>query len=159
MNIYTIKVYNMMLKTNCLALSIFIALIICESNGVIQNKEEQTFTGNLLSDRQTWKLLSISFFSVHIMYYKLNAASEEAKELLTQKICETFLCHNWGPHNSNNEADSEITVYGDRLFSVPQSILPDFLPWIMQYRISRLNSPAEIDLDIAIHPNTNMGKY
>ena len=37
--------YNMMLKTNCLALSIFIALIICESNGVIQNKEEQTFTG------------------------------------------------------------------------------------------------------------------
>ena len=39
----------MMLKTNCLALSIFIALIICESNGVIQNKEEQTFTGNLLS--------------------------------------------------------------------------------------------------------------
>ena len=93
------------------------------------------------------------------MYYKLNAASEEAKELLTQKICETFLCHNWGPHNSNNEADSEITVYGDRLFSIPKSILPDFLPWIMQYRISRLNSPAEIDLDVAIHPNTNMGKY
>ena len=91
------------------------------------------------------------------MYYKLNAASEEAKELLTQKICETFLCHNWGPHNSNNEADSEITVYGDRLFSVPESILPDVLPWIMQYRISRLNSPAEINLDIAVHPNTNMG--
>ena len=88
------------------------------------------------------------------MYYKLNAASEEAKELLTQKLCETFICHNWGPHNSNNEAESEITVYGDRLFSVPESILPDVLPWIMQYRISRLNSPAEINLDIAIHPKT-----
>ena len=39
----------MMLKRNCLALVTFIALTICESNGVIQNKEEQTFTGNLLS--------------------------------------------------------------------------------------------------------------
>ena len=91
------------------------------------------------------------------MYYKLNAASEEAKDLLTQKLCETFLCHNWGPHNSNNEAESEITVYGDRLLSVPESILPNVLPWIMQYRISRLNSPAEFNLDIAVHPNTNMG--
>ena len=87
------------------------------------------------------------------MYYKLNAASEEAKELLTHKLCETFLC----PYNSNNEAESEITVYGDGLLSVPKSILPDVLPWIMQYRISRLNFQAEIDLDIALHPNTNMG--
>ena len=39
----------MMLKRNCLALITFIALTICESNGVIQNKEEQTFTGNILS--------------------------------------------------------------------------------------------------------------
>ena len=39
----------MMLKSNCLALSIFIALTICESNGAFQNKEEQTFTGNILS--------------------------------------------------------------------------------------------------------------
>ena len=39
----------MMLKRNCLAIIPFIALTICESNGVIQNKEEQTFTGNILS--------------------------------------------------------------------------------------------------------------
>ena len=39
----------MKLKRNCLAIITFIALTICESNGVIQNKEEQTFTGNLLS--------------------------------------------------------------------------------------------------------------
>ena len=91
------------------------------------------------------------------MYYKLNAVSEEAKELLTHKLCETFLCHNWGPYNSNNEAQSEITVYGDGLLSVPKSILPDVLPWIMQYRISRLNFQAEIDLDTALHPNTNTG--
>ena len=39
----------MMLKRSCLALITFIALTICESNGVIQNKEEQTFTGNILS--------------------------------------------------------------------------------------------------------------
>ena len=44
-----LKSYNIMLKRNCLGLSIFIALTICESNGVIQNKEEQTYTGNLIS--------------------------------------------------------------------------------------------------------------
>ena len=49
-------------------------------------------------------IINFISFLVHIMYYKLNAASEEAKELLTQKLCETFLCHNWGPYNSNNEA-------------------------------------------------------
>ena len=89
------------------------------------------------------------------MYYKLNKQSEEAKNTLLQKLCATFTCIT----NAKNKVDeASIIVSGDVLLTIPNLIIKEVLPWLMQFRIARLNFPAQNNLDIAVHPNTGMGK-
>ena len=89
------------------------------------------------------------------MYYKQNKQSEEAKNILLQKLCATFSCNT----DAKNKADeASIIVSGDVLLTIPNLIIKEVLPWLMQFRIARLNFPAENNLDIAVHPNTDMGK-
>ena len=88
------------------------------------------------------------------MYYKQNKQSEGAKIILIQKLCATFICYTGVKHKAD---EASILVSGDVLLTIPNSIIHEVLPWLMQFRIARLNFPAQDNLDIAVHPNTDMG--
>ena len=90
------------------------------------------------------------------MYYKQNKQSEGAKIILIQKLCATFTCITADAKNKVDEAS--IIVSGDVLLTIPNLIIKEVLPWLMQFRIARLNFPAQNNLDIAVHPNTDIGK-
>ena len=88
------------------------------------------------------------------MYYKQNIQSEEAKSILLKKLCARFICYTGAKHKVD---EASIFVSGDVLLTIPNSITHEVLPWLMQFRIARLNFPAQNNLDIAVHPNTVMG--
>ena len=79
------------------------------------------------------------------MYYKQNKQSEEAKNILLQKLCATFSCNT----DAKNKADeASIIVSGDVLLTIPNLVIKEVLPWLMQFRIARLSQILHMCLHI-----------
>ena len=116
-------------------MSLLLLLLLASSPGLIQCHE-------------------VSSYTVHILYDATDTDSVDARDHMYSLFCRQFVCDDdfWdGDHPGVVLVD---TVYHER-YQVPMDLFPAVLSWFMQFRTARV-SGASADLDIAVHPDTDL---
>jgi len=94
-------------------------------------------------------------FSIHVVHKPNDEHSVQAKEVLRVAFCKKF---NVMPCIvDESAAATSLHLSDDLVVSVPMDAFQSVLAFFQQHRVARLNPPAVVDLDLAVHPNTGSG--
>jgi len=94
-------------------------------------------------------------FTIHVVHHPNSPSSVLARDNLRIAFCKKF---GVSPCESDASANEDSLHLVDNLVvSVPPSLFGNVSAFLQQHRIARLNPPATVDLDLAVHPNTKNG--
>jgi len=106
-------------------------------------------------DHATIADTTVSSFTVHVIHHPNDPNSVLARDNLRIAFCKKF---NVAPCSPDASAKEDTLHLVDNLVvSTPASLFFNVSSFFQQHRIARLNPPATVDLDLAVHPNTKNG--
>ncbi len=99
-------------------------------------------------------------FAVHVLHAANDPQSVLARDVLQQRFCHKFGVAPCRPGGAGGDspAAAGVRITDNLVVEVSEDQLLPVLTWFQQNRDHRLNAPAEVDLDIAVHPNTAAGR-
>ena len=99
---------------------------------------------------------AISSFTVNILYDKTSHDSTSSLQNLQYLFCSEFPCEKCPDLTCEHVPGFVLVNSQASQYRVPLDLVQYVLPWFMQFRTSRVRGSGP-DLDIAIHPDTELG--
>ena len=100
----------------------------------------------------------MSSYTVHILHDDTDPDSIAARDIVYKQFCTQFDCIECpdGDFSCDLSPGVALTTRDHHQYRLPINLVAMGLSWFMQFRTARVNS-ADLDLDIAIHPDTDLG--